>query len=143
MPAGQGPRDNTFQIALEAIQCDVAHLNIEAFSPGVVCLAESDIAAERCLDGEARTIPDMVFDEVFELFVDGGPDLQRYSLVGAVIQLGAAVIGIEEIYTEAVDGERDSPPASGTPATTIICGRISRRNRVLRPDACRRASAPV
>jgi hypothetical protein len=82
----------------------------------------------------------VVFDEVFELFVNGGLDLQRYALVGPVGQLGASIIGIEEIDTEAVStGNGTDFPLPGGPATTIICWRISRRNRVLRPDACRRA----
>src|SRR5271156_3178599 len=74
---GERPRNNALQILLEAVERDVSHLDLETLGACMVCLPKGDIAAQRGLDCETLVIPDMVFNECFELFVHNSPDFQR------------------------------------------------------------------
>jgi len=113
MSTGKRPRDHTSQILSEAVQRDVSHLDLETLGACMVCLPESDIAAQRGLDCEALMIPNMGFNEYFELLVHNSPDFQRNTLVGTVVQLRASIIGIERIDTETIDRKSHRLPAAG------------------------------
>jgi hypothetical protein len=110
---GERPRNNALQILLEAVERDVSHLDLETLGACMVSLPKGDIAAQRGLDCETLVIPDMAFNECFELFVHNSPDFQRNTLIGTVVQLRASIIGIERIDAETIDGESDRFPAAG------------------------------
>jgi hypothetical protein len=110
---GERPRNNALQILLEAVERDVSHLDLETLDACMVCLPKGDIAAQRGLDCETLVIPDMAFNECFELFVNNSPDFQRNTLIGTVVQLCASIIGIERIDAETIDGESYRFPTAG------------------------------
>jgi hypothetical protein len=110
---GERPRNNALQILLEAVERDVSHLDLETLGACMVCLPKGYIAAQRGLDCETLVIPDMAFNECFELFVHNSPDFQRNTLIGTVVQLRASIIGIERIDAETIDGESHRFPAAG------------------------------
>jgi len=110
---GESPRDHTFQIFGEAVQRDVAHLDLKTLGACLVRLTKGDVTPQRGFDREALVIPNVVFDEGFKLFVHNGPDFQRNTLIRAVVQLRASIIGIERIDAETIDGESYRFPTAG------------------------------
>jgi len=110
---GKPPRYNALQILLEAVQRDVSHLDLETLGACMVRLMKCDVTPQRGFDREALVTPNVVFDEGFKLFVHNGPDFQRNTLIRAVVQLRASIIGIERIDAETIDGESYRFPTAG------------------------------
>jgi hypothetical protein len=80
----------------------------------------SNVTGAKCrLQGEALSLLDVALDETLELPIRSRSDFKRDVVVGATIQFGGAISGIEKVHAEVSDFEDLGFAGAGRPCNDI------------------------